>query len=307
VRGPVRNETDTDERAGSLLRDLYDRLAMGNARLRRVTRSRRQTKDQSPLKRLAESFKEIRELSKRIRIELEAGRFLKIVRDSKTASSRLRKLGAILQHREIEEWDASLQEALLTDLEEDIPDILHRSPEHFLYTYIREVLRIDNKSSFDGPVRDAFAEAKLDPEQLVHWRLLMTLLCWSVFPPTGLPKHQVVWDGNRYCQLLRDFHKLRFTEGRGRKRSDTEISKLLCELGTYEHKPRTIVRYFQEAHDPQYNNAITGFVSSGLKSITESYKSRGLSWPPADLESLLKRIRKLSRNHAPRGAFLYVC
>jgi hypothetical protein len=168
VRGPVRNETDTDERAGSLLRDLYDRLAMGNARLRRVTRSRRQTKDQSPLKRLAESFKEIRELSKRIRIELEAGRFLKIVRDSKTASSRLRKLGAILQHREIEEWDASLQEALLTDLEEDIPDILHRSPEHFLYTYIREVLRIDNKSSFDGPVRDAFAEAKLDPEQLAR-------------------------------------------------------------------------------------------------------------------------------------------
>jgi hypothetical protein len=149
-------------------RDLYDRLAMGNARLRRVTRSRRQTKDQSPLKRLAESFKEIRELSKRIRIELEAGRFLKIVRDSKTASSRLRKLGAILQHREIEEWDASLQEALLTDLEEDIPDILHRSPEHFLYTYIREVLRIDNKSSFDGPVRDAFAEAKLDPEQLAR-------------------------------------------------------------------------------------------------------------------------------------------
>jgi hypothetical protein len=107
---------------------------MGDARLGRMTRSRRRTKEISPLKRLAESFKGIRELSKRIRIELEAGRFLKIVKDNETASSRLHKLGAILQHREIEEWDASLQGALLGDLEKDIPDILHQSPELFLYT-----------------------------------------------------------------------------------------------------------------------------------------------------------------------------
>jgi hypothetical protein len=123
--------------------------------------------------------------------------------------------------------------------------------------------------------------------------LLLTILCWSVFPPTRLPKHEVVWDGDLYCQLLKEFHKLRFTEGRRRERSDTEISKLLFERGTYTLKPRSIVRCFQEAHDPQHNDTLARFVLSGSKSITESYQSRGLSWPPADLGCVLKRIRKL--------------
>ena len=257
-------------------------------------RHRKTTEEISPLKRAAELFREVRELLKKLTLELQAGRWLKIVRDNETPLSRLRELGATLQHHKIDEMDASLQEALLSEMEKDIPDIIHQYPEHFLFTYICEVIRIDDKSGFDGPVRDAFAAAKLDPEQLVHWRLLMTILCWSVFPPTRLPEREVVWDGDRYCQLLKEFHKQKFTEGRRRKRSDTEIAKLLFERGTYTLKPRSIVRYFQEAHDPQHNDTLAPFVSSGSKSITESYQSRGLSWPPADLECVMERIRKLS-------------
>jgi hypothetical protein len=259
-----------------------------------MTRSRKKTEEISPLKRLAESFREMRELSKTIKLKLQAGPWLKIVRDNETPSTRLRELGATLQHREIEEQDASLQEALLSEMEKVIPDVIHQYPEFFLYTYMCEVIRIDDKSVFDGPVCDAFAAAKLDPEQLVHWRLLLTILCWSVFPPNRLPKHKVVWDGDRYCQLLKEFHKLRFTTNLGRERTDTEISQLLFEQGMFALKPRSIVRYFQEAKDPQHNDTLTSLVPRGSKSLMESYCSRGLSWPPADLDCVLKRIRKLS-------------
>jgi hypothetical protein len=241
-----------------------------------------------------ESFREIRARLKKLKVELEAGRWLTIVSDNKTPVSRLRELAATLQYREIEKQDAGIQEALLSEMEKTIPDILHKYHELFLFNYFCEVMRIDEKSSFDGPICDAFAEAKLDPEQLFHWRLLLTILCWSVFPPTRLPRHEAVWDGNLYFQLLKEFHTLRFTEGRRRRRSDTEISKLLFERGAYEQKERTIVRYFQEACDPRHNKTLADFVRRGTKSITERYQSRGLSWPPADLECLLKRIRKLS-------------
>jgi hypothetical protein len=145
------------------------------------------------------------------------------------------------------------------------------------------------RSSFDEPIQTAFKNAGLNPEDQIHARILMMVLCWSLFPPK-YSSSRLVWTGKRYCQLLRDAHK--HTSSR-LQRSDRYISKKLAKFWPYSEE--TIREKLPEARDPEKNKVLIVYVNRGLTSIRASYERRHHEWSPIDLQRLEERISRLTQ------------
>jgi hypothetical protein len=162
------------------------------------------------------------------------------------------------------------------------------------YRYASDALTLDSKSGVDDPIFEAFKEPKLNPVGPLHWRVLTTVLCWSLFPPKRSAGHPTFWNDERYCQLLREVHKL---HGVRRKRSDPEACGILSEKHIFRDKGPlsggALRRALQHARDPEYNGTLADHTNRGLTTLRQDYERRGHVWPPVDLEASLARVREV--------------
>jgi hypothetical protein len=219
-------------------------------------------------------------------IDLEAPVFLEAVHDKdQTALQRFDKLVPLLQKPDYFAKVQSFAKERFTEfLANDFDD-----DDKLVALYMLMAVKVRRFSGLDEPIRRAFTKANLDPEDPMHWRLLMRLLCWSVFPPPNPPGHPPEWNDVRYCKLLEAADKVK-CDG---KRSDFAIS---TKLTGYNEKPGTLREALRRARDPDCNKVLSYFFRPALESIQRSYMGRGRAWPPADLKYLLKRISELTFN-----------
>ncbi len=246
------------------------------------SRRKRQTE------KLSDSFKELQASMKKLMMELEASELLRIVNENTTILQRFDRFVDMLHEPSYLKRIEDFRRLVLKDTQTELPSKqLGNDEVRPLDLYIWLSLTLRPESSIDEPIYRAFAKAKLDPEDPLHWRLLMRLFCWSVFPPPNSAGRPPVWTDGRYCKLLEDAHNLGYAS---RERSDLEISKA---LEGYAEKPETLREALPRARDPKCNRALDYFVRRGIACIMKSYKSRTLAWPPADLECIIERIRHL--------------
>jgi hypothetical protein len=220
-------------------------------------------------------------------MEIEASQFLQLVQQKgKTALHRFNKLVPLLQApgylAKLDNLEQSFAKANFSEfMANDFDD---NDKRFFLYMLMAITLR--PHSGFDQPIHKAFSKANLNPEDPVHWRLLTMLLSWSLFPPSSPPGQPPNWDDDRYCKLLKDAYNVTNSE----KQTDLAISKKL-KLKGYKEKPETLRAALRRARDPSFNSVLGYFVDSGFNTIKDGYESRGLAWPPVDINYLLERIR----------------
>jgi hypothetical protein len=153
--------------------------------------------------RLADSFKELQASLKKLRMELEASELLKIVSENTTILQRFDKVSDRLHEPSYLKQIEDFRQLVLKDTQAEPPNKqLDNDEISPLYLYIWLSLTLRPKSSIDEPIYRAFAKAKLDPKDPIHWRLLMMILCWSVFPPPNSPGGPPVWTDGRDCKLV---------------------------------------------------------------------------------------------------------
>jgi hypothetical protein len=212
-----------------------------------------------------------------ILMTLEAPELLKIVRKRKTPIARFKGIISLLNKQDCFVTADTLRKCFAAENRKVRLKEFGDAKSTQLPSYL------------DEPVQRAFKIAGLNPEDQIHPRILMMVLCWSVFPPESLPS-RLVWTGKRYCQLLRDAHKHTSTR---LQRSDRYISKKLAEFGTYSEE--TVRERLPEARDPEKNKVLKVYVNRGLTSIRASYERRRHEWPPIDLEPVEQRISRLTQ------------
>jgi hypothetical protein len=164
--------------------------------------------------------------------------------------------------------------------------------------YARVSLSLDPNKVVDQPVLQAFQKAKMDPEDPLNWRMLMTLLCWSNFPPERPAGHPRLWTSERYCQLLQEIHKLKPRRQRDHWESEAcdKLSKKM--IFKDKHGPlsgEALRRALQQARDPEHNYTLSSLINEGLRVLEEDYKRRGHVWPPVHLEGVLARVHGIGR------------
>jgi hypothetical protein len=249
---------------------------------------------------------------KKIRLRLKAPRFMAVIDDKKNNTSQ-KRLSRFLDMVHADEFTKALSETPerpLEDMKREQPDKgwcesnFELSNHEVFYHYAGDALTLDSKSGVDDPIFQAFEEAKLNPVDPLHWRVLMTVLCWTLFPPKESAGHPTFWTDKRYCQLLKEIHKLK--HGRQRKRSDKEACLLLSKKrisGDPESRhifenddgPLTdeaLRRALQQARDPEHNGILADFVNGVSSLIREDYERRKDIWPPVDLEGALARLHE---------------
>jgi hypothetical protein len=209
---------------------------------------------------------------------LEASELLKIVRKRKTPIARFKGIISLLNKQDFVIMSDDLRKYFTP---ETVSKLRNKN--------FGDAASLQLRSSFDEPIQRAFTKAGLNPEDQIHSRIMMMVLCWSIFPPE-YSRSRLVWTGKRYCQLLRDAHK--HTSSR-LQRSDRYISKKLAEFGTYSEE--TVREKLPEARDPEKNKVLKVYVNRGLASIRASYERRRHEWPPIDLERVEERIGQLTQ------------
>ena len=160
---------------------------------------------------------------------------MEVLEDKKnnTPQKRFSRFLDIVHADDFAKFMREAPERFLEDMKREQPDKgwcednFELANHEVFYHYAGDALTLDSKSGVDDPILQAFEEAKLNPVDPLHWRVLMTVLCWTLFPPKELAGPPTFWTDDRYCQLLREIHKLK--GGRRRKRSDKEACKLLSE------------------------------------------------------------------------------
>ena len=221
-----------------------------------------------------------RSFADEVSMMLEASEFLNIVRDkkNKTGLQRFNKLVSLVlgadHAKDLNKLRKYLSDQNALQLED---------------TELDSAASLRLRPSFEEPIQRAFAKAKLNPDDQIYGRILLMLLCWSVFPPENSAGRGPVWTGQKYCQLLRDEYKLEYAT---RKRSRSEISR---ELKGYSQSGGTLEKQLKRARDPEYNSVLKFHVGRGLSFIREGYEERDCEWPPVDLEFVEQRISKLTQ------------
>jgi hypothetical protein len=103
----------------------------------------------------------------------------------------------------------------------------------------------------DAPLMKAFARAKLNPKDPVHWRVLLHFLAYALFGGRGRG-HPTQWDSMRLAKLLSDFNELR------PDLKDESKFVLLRKRDEYKTKKGPIStnylrRLLKKARDPAFN------------------------------------------------------
>jgi hypothetical protein len=184
-------------------------------------------------------------------MELEASSFLKIVNEKDTTA--LHRFDTLVPLLQKPDYLAKVDDLRQSFTKENFSELLANDfddDDRLFALYALTAVKLRPYSGFDGPIRRAFAKANLNPEDPMHWRLLMLLLCWSVFPPPNPPGHPPEWNDRRCCKLLEDADKVE-CDG---KRSDLAISK---KLRGYAEKSETLREALRR--DPNSNGILSFF------------------------------------------------
>jgi hypothetical protein len=142
---------------------------------------------------------------------------------------------------------------------------------------------------FDRPVAIAFERAGLDPENPLHWRLLLNYFCWAHFRPKrgrGAPE---LWSPERYIRLLQDEYQVRRDHPTF---GHMDVCRVISKRGAYKRKgkPLTASRIksaLREARDPQCNRHLLEYVAMIRQRIRQESQNRDLS---PDAEAALRRF-----------------
>jgi hypothetical protein len=79
------------------------------------------------------------------------------------------------------------------------------------FLYADNFINLKEHTPSDFPVVKAFRKASFDSANPAHWRVLMVLLCWTLFPPQSSAGRPSEWTDDEYYQLLREVHAFRET------------------------------------------------------------------------------------------------
>jgi len=142
-----------------------------------------------------------------LKLRLQADKFMKIV-DETRKTTPLRRFSRLVGVINLEDFNSRVRDALL--------DLTKRADPHagwqnetfdpndyrVFFLYADNFITLKEHTPSDFPIVEAFKKAGLDSNNPAHWRVLMMLLCWSLFPPEGRPGRPSDWTDAKYCQLL---------------------------------------------------------------------------------------------------------
>jgi hypothetical protein len=120
---------------------------------------------------------------------------------------------------------------------------------------------LDPQNQWHKPVIVAFQKAGLDPNNPLHWRLLLQYFCFAHFRFTrrrrGAPE---LWNGEMYCRLLQDFDRI--TSRKSRLSNEAKYAAI-SNSGNYKNakgkpiSPGRIKTALREARDPRHNGVLS--------------------------------------------------
>jgi hypothetical protein len=157
---------------------------------------------------------------------------------------------------------------------------------------VRDALNLDSTSvwseKWNAPVRKAFKDFGLDPNNPYDWRHLLTLYVHS-HRSRGRP---VEWDGESLCDLLRAISKFR-KKNPNAKRSDIYRS-LTKERGSYSGKTEDYLKHGHRlALNPERNHILRSaldLVAAGhLDVLRVGYQEQGRAITSSD-KARIKRM-----------------
>jgi hypothetical protein len=146
-------------------------------------------------------------------------------------------------------------------------------------------------SRASAPVEAAFKLAGLDPENPLSWPALMHVLCLP-FGETKQGGAPIKWNTDRYCRLLKDFHRRKL---RNRSQSNGQVCRLLGSEPQYKTKNGKAVsadrmmKVLKEALDPDRNVRLNSKVEQTIEGVRNDYKHLGWEWRP-EFSELTRRI-----------------
>ena len=110
----------------------------------------------------------------------------------------------------------------------------------------------------DAPIKAAFAAANLDPDDPLHWNVLMFLLSWAHFGDRRRRGAPTKWDSVRLSKLISDFNELK---GSKPALSTNRVLGLLGKKADYQTKkgpisPNRLAKLLKEASDPTRNELL---------------------------------------------------
>jgi hypothetical protein len=128
--------------------------------------------------------------------------------------------------------------------------------------------QLDPQNEWHKPAIVAFQKAGLDPNNPVHWRLLLQYFCFAHFRFARRRGAPELWNGEMYCRLLQEFDRLKSGK---RRLSNEALYKAISKSGKYKKangepiSPGRIKTALREARDPRHNGVLAKRVIDDLE------------------------------------------
>jgi hypothetical protein len=119
--------------------------------------------------------------------------------------------------------------------------------------------QLDPQNEWHKPAIVAFQKAGLDPNNPVHWRLLLQYFCFAHFRSARRRGAPELWNGEMYCRLLQESDRLK---SRNPRLSNEAVYKAISRSGKYKKangepiSPGRIKTALREARDPKHNDVL---------------------------------------------------
>jgi hypothetical protein len=123
--------------------------------------------------------------------------------------------------------------------------------------FYKKIFRLTPEPT-DALLARAFAAAKLNPNDPIHWRALLEFFAWAHFGNRRRRGAPTRWDSIRYSQLLQDFNDVR---SRNTHLSDEDVFRNLGKRAAYQTKrgplsTNRLRKLFRAANDPKQNDLL---------------------------------------------------
>jgi hypothetical protein len=174
----------------------------------------------------------------------------------------------------------------------DETDFYFKDPE--LRMVFANVALTLNSSSIDDPVRRAFKETGLEPQNPLHWRILLQFFCYAHF---GLQRKAGRPPRTDQPNLL---YEVAVLKGRNHTLSTNSALKTLQKKGVFKksngdvlsiNRLGKIYRAAQRARTEHLNEKTVNW-------MLQYARSRNLNWTEGEVRATMKTRRKTSRQRA---------
>jgi hypothetical protein len=159
----------------------------------------------------------------------------------------------------------------------------------------------ENKAT-DRAIMKAFSAAGLNHKNPIDWRLLLEAFSWAHFGEQGKPGRNIDWTDEKYCELLRDVHRIK--KEHAIIKDAPALRKLLQLKGAkYCTESRTkrnhiisadrLKKALAEARNPRINGRMRKIVFDQVSERLDAATKANKPLSEKESKALLKRLSRL--------------